>query len=352
MHQFNLELPFEAHTLTNLVGQPVTPMGREKKGFKMVNLVYHDDWIHRMMLRDTVRCGIYQAAIAERIKEGQIILDVGAGTGILSLFAAQAGAARVYAVERAMIYKQAERLARMNGKEDVITVIHGDIESVELPETVDGIVSEWMGCLGVDENILGAVLIARDRWLKPGGVILPEWVRSWLAPVYDPQLDDELIFWRNTPYGLDLSLFAESKIREPAYCQPHITKSELVAEAKPLWTVNVYDYSSLKASTPYEASLSFVTTCTGKISALVGWFDAGFGTELDLDTGPNAPDTCWGRIIFPLERAINVAKNSELIVVFRCQPVGPGYSLYRAEISLNGGPWSSSEWKFPGALQG
>ena len=67
----------------------------------------------------------------------------------------------------------------------MVRVIQGDITDVELPERVDVIVSEWLGGFGIDEGMLVPVIAARDRWLKPGGVMIPRSVTAWTSLVHD-----------------------------------------------------------------------------------------------------------------------------------------------------------------------
>ena len=139
------------------------------------------------MLEDHVRTGAYFDAIthpanAAACFAGKVVLDVGAGSGILAIFAAKAGAAKVYAVEATPMARHARALVEANGLSDVVTVIQGTVESVQLPEKVDVIVSEWMGYLLVRESMLDSVLAARDAWLKPGGSLWPSHARLFLAP--------------------------------------------------------------------------------------------------------------------------------------------------------------------------
>src|SRR3954464_9999236 len=101
--------------------------------------------IHRWMLRDEIRNEAYRRAIAQVVKPGQVVLDMGAGTGILSIFAARAGARKVYAVERTAIAEIARRMVKSNGLEGTIEIIEGALEDVDLPEKVDVLISEWMG---------------------------------------------------------------------------------------------------------------------------------------------------------------------------------------------------------------
>lgn len=76
----------------------------------------------------------------------KIVLDVGCGTGILSMFAAQAGAKHVYAIDSSSIIDQASKIVKKNGFSDKITLIKGKVEEVDIPvDHVDIIVSEWMG---------------------------------------------------------------------------------------------------------------------------------------------------------------------------------------------------------------
>jgi len=136
---------------------------------------------HEPMLFDAVRCEAFRKAIAAAVGPGGAVLDLGAGTGILSVFAAQAGARAVYAVERTRIAELARRIVAENGFHGRIHVLRGDVETIELPEKVDLIVSEWLGGYGVDENLLPVVVQARDRWLRPGGRMIPGTVEAWMA---------------------------------------------------------------------------------------------------------------------------------------------------------------------------
>lgn len=95
------------------------------------------------MLQDATRTGIYHAAITHNPSDfaGKVVLDVGAGSGILSFFCAQAGASKVYAVEASPMAALARKLVKANGLEHIIIVIEGKMEDVQLPEMVDVIVS-------------------------------------------------------------------------------------------------------------------------------------------------------------------------------------------------------------------
>ncbi|KAB2027399.1 hypothetical protein ES319_D05G030400v1 [Gossypium barbadense] len=133
---------------------------------------YFDSYSHfgifSEMLKDVVRTKTYQNVIYRNkfLFQNKVVLDVGAGTGILSLFCAKAGAAHVYAVECSHMADMAKQIVETNGLSDVVTVLKGKIEEIELPVAkVDIIISEWMGYFLLFENMLNTVLYARDKWL-------------------------------------------------------------------------------------------------------------------------------------------------------------------------------------------
>src|SRR6185503_13625501 len=98
----------------------------------------------------------------------------------------------------------AGRMIKDNGLTDRIAVIQSALGAVSLPERADVIVFEWMGAHGDDENLFQVFLEARDKWLKPGGRMIPERVDSWLAPAFDQGLDRDRTFFSERPFGLGL----------------------------------------------------------------------------------------------------------------------------------------------------
>jgi SAM-dependent methyltransferase len=140
----------------------------------------------------------------------QVVMDVGCGTGILSMFCIRAGAAKVIAIECSAIAKQAQQIVAANGMADSITVVHAKCEDITaLPdgiEKVDIIVSEWMGYFLLYESMLDTVIYCRDRWLKPDGYMLPDRALLKITAIEDEQYRREKIdFWDNV-YGFDMKV--------------------------------------------------------------------------------------------------------------------------------------------------
>jgi histone-arginine methyltransferase CARM1 len=147
------------------------------------------------MMQDYIRTSTYQRAILANIDDfkDKVVLDVGAGSGILSFFAAQAGARKVYAVEASSMAKHAETLVFQNKLNDRIFVIPGKIEEINLSEMVDVIISEPMGYMLFNERMLETYLHAK-KWLKPNGKMFPSRGDLHIAPFNDAQLYTEQVF--------------------------------------------------------------------------------------------------------------------------------------------------------------
>src|SRR6266850_1444991 len=139
---------------------------------------------HEPMLLDKIRCDAYREAIQRTVKPGDVVLDLGAGTGLLSFFALQAGARHVYAIEMTGIADAAAELIEANGFRDRITLIRKSSLKTHLPERSDVLVTETLSTFCFDtENVIEFVADARKRFLKPGGRIIPESADTFLLPI-------------------------------------------------------------------------------------------------------------------------------------------------------------------------
>lgn len=104
--------------------------------------LYHQ----KQMLMDHVRMRAYYNAIMhnKQLFDGKTVLDVGTGSGVLAIWAAQAGAAKVFAVEYTDMAKHARKLVEHNGLSHIIEVIQSPVEDLDLNCSVDIIISEWV----------------------------------------------------------------------------------------------------------------------------------------------------------------------------------------------------------------
>jgi protein arginine N-methyltransferase 1 len=231
--------------------------------------------IHEEMLKDDQRTCAYRDSLLKNahLLKGKTVLDIGCGTGILSLFAAQAGAKHVFAVDMSDIADTARQIVHVNGMSHVITVIKGNIEQLELPvDKVDVIVSEWMGYCLLYEAMFDSVMLARDKWLKPGGMLLPDKAAVYITAIEDEKYKNEKIhFWDNV-YGFNMSCVKGAAMFEPLV--DTVDRNQICTTTQCIWEVDLLTVT--KAGLEIEAPFSLAATRNDYCHALVLWFDVGF----------------------------------------------------------------------------
>ncbi|KAK6147761.1 hypothetical protein DH2020_018673 [Rehmannia glutinosa] len=231
--------------------------------------------IHEEMLKDVVRTKTYQNVIYKNsfLFKDKVVLDVGAGTGILSLFCAKVGAKHVYAVECSSMAHTAKEIIKQNGYSNVITVLKGKIEEIELPvDKVDIIISEWMGYFLVYENMLNTVLYARNKWLVQDGLVLPDKASLYLTAIEDADYkEDKIEFWNNV-YGFDMSCIRKQSIAEPLV--DTVEQNQIVTNCQLLKTMDISKMEAEDAS--FTAPFKLVAERDDYIHALVAYFDVSF----------------------------------------------------------------------------
>eukprot|EP00979_Chaetoceros_neogracilis_P003162 scaffold537_cov223-Chaetoceros_neogracile.AAC.4 len=184
---------------------------------------YSHSSIHETMLRDSVRTEAYQNAILNnsQLFKDKIVMDIGCGTGILSLFAAKAGAKKVIAIDASDMYKEAREIVLLNGYQDVISVVHGKVEDLienkggeKLPleegEQVDVVISEWMGYGLFFETMLPSVMVVRDALMnKESGTMWPSRSILFLEGAKDSKIE----YWSNV-YGFNMNVMKDRVVKE------------------------------------------------------------------------------------------------------------------------------------------
>ncbi|XP_033972858.1 protein arginine N-methyltransferase 3 isoform X1 [Trematomus bernacchii] len=271
--------------------------------------------IHEEMLKDKVRTESYRDFMYRNpeVFRDKVVLDVGCGTGILSMFAARAGAKKVIAVDQSEIIYQAMDIVRSNQLEDKITLIKGRIEDIKLPvEKVDIIISEWMGYFLLFESMLDSVLYARDAYLADDGSVYPDLCNISLALVGDPQKhQDHIAFWDDV-YGFNMSCM--KKVVVPEASVEVVNEDTLICEPTVIQTIdcNRVCLSELEFASDFCLKITKSTECTAIVGYFDIFFDKGCSNKVMFSTGPQATKTHWKQTIFLLEKPFSVQAGEEL----------------------------------------
>jgi len=257
------------------------------------------------MLSDEIRMQAFHTAIKQIIKPGDIVVDLGAGTGILGIWALQAGAAKVYAIEQTGAIELAREIGRVNGCSGRMEFIQDNSLNVSLPQRANVILSETLGSFAVDENMLQFITDARDRMLADGGVLIPSGIELFAAPVDNKGIYDKIDFWRRFP-GIDFSPAFE--IFSKKIMVELIRSSQLLSEPLKLKTVNL----SAWKETSYRSRGYFPIRKSGVIHGMAGWFAATLCGGVQISTAPDQPETHWKQAFFPFRDPIRVVRGDVL----------------------------------------
>merc|ERR1711981_942362 len=227
--------------------------------------------IHEEMLKDEVRTLTYRNSMYhnKHLFKDKIVLDVGCGTGILSMFAAKAGAKQVFGVDMSGIVEQARAIVETNGYKDKVTIIRGKIEEIQLPvEKVDIIISEWMGYCLFYESMLDSVLFARDKWLASDGLMFPDRATLYVTAIEDRQYKDDKINWWDDVYGFDMSCIRNVALQEPLV--DVVDRNQVVANSCLLKEIDIQ--TCTKDDIPFDSPFNLKMKRNDYVQALVTIF--------------------------------------------------------------------------------
>jgi precorrin-6B methylase 2 len=265
---------------------------------------------HRSMVYDHARNTCYLEAIKAAVNENSVVLDLGAGTGILGLLAAKAGAKKVYLVEPEPAVRVAVDLARANGLSDKITIVEKRIEEADLNEKVDLILSVFTGNLLYSEDLLPSLFYARDLYLKPGGLLIPDLAELVMAPVAAERLHHKHISqWSESNLGLDCSAVRRFAANEIVWQEVRELPPQLLG---PGGVISSLDLAS-SSDPDCHGEISCIVEKTGECHGLMGWIRLRLG-KLWLSTHPSSEEVHWSPVFLPIDPAPTVEKGEQLTI--------------------------------------
>lgn len=260
---------------------------------------------YHQMLSDKIRMDAYREAIFKSVKPGDVVVDLGAGTGLLGIWALRAGAAKVYAIEKTDAIHLAKEIARANGCLDKMEFVNRNSMDVELPERANVVVSETLGSFGIDENALQFINDARERFLVDGGILIPESIELFSAPVEDAESYSKIDFWRQIPdvdFSPAFDLFSRKIMVES------VNKEGLLSQPVSLGHIDL----TRQTQEAFKTQAYIRIEKAGTIHGVAGWFRTRLREGIEITTSPDKPGTHWKQAFFPFRDPIEVIKGDVL----------------------------------------
>lgn len=294
------------------------------------SLLEWDEAFHDLMLNDRLRMTAYRRAIFEAVKPGDLVLDLGTGTGILSQWALEAGARRVFGVDlSAPILAQAVERIRGAGFADRFEPINQLSYDVELPQRVDVLISEIIGNIADNEDFQPILQDAIRRFVAPGGTVLPRSTTSYLVPVAARLAHARLragTIASLTPHYDIAALYRQKGIRSPfsLYYDCILPRRSYLSQPALL---RAY-HGAWDQPATYHCQLSFALDRPELLTGFKAYFVAELTatTTLDIsgdDIERGETSDSWKHAYLPIEHPIEVQKDDRLEVTFsRRYPAG------------------------------
>lgn len=262
---------------------------------------------HLFLLQDEYRCRTYDRAIRRVVRRGDVVVDLGAGTGILSLMAARAGAAKVYAIERDGIAWLARDIVRANGLSDVIEVIKADAADVRLPRKADVLVTETVSPgLGTGEKIVTTMRDVAPRLLRRGGRRVPRALIGVGAPIADARSERDDRFWSDV-YGFD---FSEARPSFRNRCRHYLDRRVgRLGASRALFRIPLD--GGPRTRLPVESRTAFRIARPGRLAGVLTWFRLEMAPGIVFDS---TEASGFYRESMPLYPACRVERGDEVLL--------------------------------------
>jgi protein arginine N-methyltransferase 1 len=251
-------------------------------------------------MSDRVRTSAYKRALQDVVNRNSVVLNIGAGTGLFALLAAQLGVRRVIAIEANDVIDLARRFARDNGLADHIDFIQALSTEVSLDEPADVIISDLHGVVPLFQHHIPTIVDARQRLLAPGGILIPHEDKLWAALARTPSYYNSHFDrpWNRNEYGFDMTAARDLLIND--WQRVYLRPNQLASVPALVATL---DYQTISDPT-VGATLSWTIDRRQTLHGFVIWFDAQLHGEHRFSNRPGEPKLIYGQAFFPFEHPV------------------------------------------------
>jgi len=262
----------------------------------------------------------YGEALRKTVRKGSVVVEIGTGPGVFAVLACQFGASRVYAIEPAEIIQVAREVAAANGCADKIDFFEQLSHRVTLPARADVLLSDLRGVLPFFQRHIPAIVDARQRFLAPGGTVIPRKDTVWAAVVEAPKAYGEMVDpWDKNSFHQDLAPARVLAVND--YQKIRATPDQLLTGHK-LWAT--LDYASVE-SADVRGNLEWTVERAGTGHGIVMWFDADLAAGVGFSNAPGTPETVYGSFFFPWTQPTSLEEGQTVCVSLEAKLVENDY---------------------------
>jgi SAM-dependent methyltransferase len=263
----------------------------------------------RTILADPVRNRAFERALKAVVRPGDLVVDLGAGTGFLAMLSRRFGAERCYLIENDPdLARLSGEILRRNRVTGCNVVQAHSSEVTGLPKA-DLVVSETLGNFAYEENIIEGFKDAR-RFMKPRARVLPQAIEQWVVPVVTDRLWQEVTSWDRVGMGIDFTPATQKSVNN-MYVKD-VRVSDLYADGVAAQQWDRVDLSVPDNSSVRRGNLEWPIERRTVVYGFANWWIAVLAESIELSTSPKADATHWKQIYLPVEKPLTVEAGERL----------------------------------------
>lgn len=275
---------------------------------------------YNRMIADHARVDAYARALRQTVRPDSVVVDIGVGTGIMTLLACRAGARRVFAIEPDDVIQVAREVIRANGYADRVEFFQQPSAIVALPERAEVVVSDLRGILPFFQLHLPTIVDARKRFLKPGGALIPQSDTVWAAVAEVPDVYADHVAVQ-VPDGYEFDFGPARRRACNDLLKARVSPEQLLVEPQRWATL---DYSRLESSNA-SAELRWKARRSGIAHGVVLWFDTVLVAGVEFSNSPATPELVYGKALLPFERPVSLETGDAISLALHANLVKNDY---------------------------
>lgn len=264
---------------------------------------------HIGYISDAERLARFREAIALAVSPGDIVVDVGCGFAPLGLLCLEAGAARVYGIDRTDAIEIARETVARAGYADRYTCIRDHSFRTQLPEQADVVICDHVGYFGFDYGVIDTLGDARRRFLKPGGKVIPGRIDLKVAGVTSAACMAKARAWSAPGIPEAFHWLDEYTLnsRHPVFLKP----ADVVTAPVDLGAIDL----AIDNADHMGFSAELVAAHEGALDGLGGWFDCEIAQGVRMSNSPLIANPIYrDQVFLPFSRPLPVRPGDRIAV--------------------------------------